>query len=76
MMKKYIWNIRSIKSHQDFNRLQMIHKHHKFRVIAPLKPFKEQIRRVNKKEDWGWSRQVQIKIGRFGTLWRIILDLK
>lgn len=38
-MKAFIWDIRYVKSHQDFNRVQMIHKHHKFSYIALLEPF-------------------------------------
>lgn len=39
MMKTLIWNIRSVKIHKAFNRVHMLHKHHKFSLVAFLEPF-------------------------------------
>ena len=40
-MKSFIWNIRSVKSQQAFQRVQMLHKYHKFSFIALMEPFQD-----------------------------------
>ncbi|XP_059315791.1 uncharacterized protein LOC132066504 [Lycium ferocissimum] len=38
-MKTLFWNIRSVNSQQAFHRVQMLHRHHKFSIIALMEPF-------------------------------------
>jgi len=38
-MKALIWNIRSVKSHKAFQRVQSLHMYHKFAFVALLEPF-------------------------------------
>src|SRR5688572_29937996 len=47
MIKALIWNIRSVKSHRAFQRVQMLHNFHKFGFIALLEPF-QQVATINR----------------------------
>ncbi|XP_060177887.1 uncharacterized protein LOC132607827 [Lycium barbarum] len=38
-MKTLFWNIRFVNSQQAFHRVQMLHRHHKFSIIALMEPF-------------------------------------
>jgi len=46
-MKAFIWNIRSVKSQQAFQRVQMLHKFHNFLFIGLMEPFQDS-RHINK----------------------------
>lgn len=39
--KALFWNIRSVKSQQAFHRVQMLHRQHKFVLIALFEPFQD-----------------------------------
>lgn len=41
MLKTFFWNIRSVRTHHSFYRVQMLHSHHKFGVIALMEPFQD-----------------------------------
>jgi len=36
--KALFWNIMSVRTQQTFHRVQMLHRHHKFLMIALMKP--------------------------------------
>lgn len=46
-MKAFIGNIRSVKSQQSFQRVQMLHKFHKISFIGLMEPF-QNLRQINK----------------------------
>ncbi|XP_059289476.1 uncharacterized protein LOC132042996 [Lycium ferocissimum] len=41
MLKAFIWNIKSVNIQKDFHRVQMLHRHHKFILIALMEPFQD-----------------------------------
>jgi len=47
IQKALFWNIRSVRTHNAFHRVQMLHRHHKFFLIALLEPFQD-VRQIQK----------------------------
>ncbi|KAG5620988.1 hypothetical protein H5410_006206 [Solanum commersonii] len=39
MLKSLFWNVRSVRSQNSFHKIQMLHRHHKFNIIALMEPF-------------------------------------
>lgn len=41
--KALVWNIKSVKTKHSFHRVQMLHRHHQFDLVALMEPFQRSI---------------------------------
>ncbi|KAK4737677.1 hypothetical protein R3W88_001374 [Solanum pinnatisectum] len=56
-MNALIWNIRSVRTQNAFQRVKMLHNHHKFAFVALFEPFQE-VRHINK-----YRRRLRMPLG-------------
>ncbi|XP_060216615.1 uncharacterized protein LOC132644079 [Lycium barbarum] len=71
MMKTLFWNIRSVNTQQAFYRVQMLHRHHKFSIIALMEPF-QHFRHIQ-----GFRRRLGMRYAHYncnGKIWFFVYD--
>lgn len=71
-LKALFWNVRSVRTENSFHRIQILHKHHNFCIIAFMEPFQgvNQIQKYMRK--LGCNMPIIITVGRFGYPFKII----
>ncbi|KAG5631193.1 hypothetical protein H5410_002910 [Solanum commersonii] len=70
-LKALVWNVRSIRTQNSFHRIQMLHRYHKFSIIALMEPFQD-VRHIHK-----YKRRLGMQYANYnqnGKIWVFIQE--